>query len=127
MAEAYDIEFIRYKGLPLGTKIIAKKLDIEALNEKQGLVVLKEKVYKEFINDNFVENGKELEEWYIERVLAKQSWHSYNEDEDLFMIEDKKYKLLGYNYGCEYEATKNSKGKSILKITWDNIEKVCNE
>ena len=29
MTEVFDLEFIRYKGLPPGTKIIAKKLDLK--------------------------------------------------------------------------------------------------
>lgn len=126
MTEVFDLEFIRYKGLPPGTKIIAKKLDLKSLNGKLGLIVLKEKIYKEFINESFVDNGKELEEWYIKRVLKKQTWSNYSEVEDLFMIEDKKYKFFGYNYGCEYEQIKGSKGKPIIKIAWDNIKEVCN-
>jgi hypothetical protein len=127
MTEAFDIEFIRYKGLPLGTKIIAEKLHLKSLNGKPGFIVLKEKIYKEFINESFVDNGTELEEWYIKKILKKQKWSSYNETEDLFMIEDKKYKFIGYNYGCEYEATEVSKGKPIMKVAWDNIKKVCND
>lgn len=122
MAEALDIELIRYKGLPIGTKIIAKETKIECLCGKLGLVVLKEKIYKEFIDKNFIYSGEELEEWYIEKILKKQKWHFYNKEEDLFMIADKKYKFFGYSYGCEYYKVNETKGKAIARISWDNIK-----
>lgn len=117
-----NTDYVRYEGLPIGTKVIAKTSQMKTLEQKKGLIILKEKIYKEFINNKFFDDGEELEEWYIKMVLSRHLSYSYNKKHDLFVIRKKIYKFWGYSYGCEYENKNDLNKKTLLKVNWNNIK-----
>lgn len=122
--ENFNIEYIRYNGLMIGTKIYAKNLHIKSLINKPGTIINVSKTYKRFCNGEFIVNSQEFDEWYLNTIVEINDNHYYNKKDDEFLIKDEIYKFYGYSFGCEFDNLKGTRNecKTLIRISWDNIK-----